>query len=76
MEDWEICEEECDKTLAENVADCRGKHERRLEMGTHTVAESEQMLENCIAYYELLAQACLEECRKMRYASRHKPDDK
>ncbi len=76
MEDWEICEEECDKMLAEKVALCRKQHERRLEMGTHTVAESEQMLENCIAYHELAIQACLEECRKMRYASQHKSDVK
>lgn len=76
MEDWEVCEEECDKILAENVAECRRKHERRLEMETHSVTESEKMLENCIAYYELLAQGCLEECRKMRYASRSKVDDK
>lgn len=74
MEDWEICEQECDKILAEKVALCRQQHERRLEMGTHTAAESEQMLENCIGYHELAIQACLEECRKMRYASQHKSE--
>lgn len=74
MEDWEICEQQCEKFLAENVAECRRKHEHRLEMGTHSAAESELMLENCIAYHELLAQGCLEDCRKMRYASRSNSD--
>jgi hypothetical protein len=72
MEDWELCEEECEKMLEEKVADCRRKHERRLQMGTHDVTESEKILENCIAYHELLAQGYLEECRKMRYASQSK----
>jgi hypothetical protein len=66
MEDFDpaACEEECEEILRENIAICRQKHEQRIQEGTHTVAESEQLLENCIAYYEFVIQACIQECQQ------------